>query len=1175
MIKLKLLSFLFLVLIGTKTFSQKGDVKSLTLDVNRGALNYTGPATGFEFSGVEFRYQFVNCGGDVQLGIGYTKSANFTAFMMDGQRYYKGTVDEIAPGMWPTASNVSIDEVQADLYYGSTFLGKVNLNYIVGNFGGCFGETFDVLKQVGKDPKKEEYKNNVNNFRLTNVVVLRGDATGDRSLKVASALKADKKKKENSAQADSHLRYGHVEYGIGNYKKAKEHYQKAYALTQNPNTLKLIEDTDKAITHKAEQERLQKEAAANQNSTSSASQSSSSIGPVLTSTSTTTGKTATSQRKSTPSSQSSSKSNSASKDVYKKAEEAGKTLRQMEYEREAYIRQQREKLKYATNPGAYYLEKSGAWDSYNKLIDQIEQRDRKTEEQLDREWRERQRRQRLARIRQQEENARQDALAKQRAEYFYALPSNELPYNGINSSHNKLYYFFYHYTGGLRDLENINVSNVFAIGQYPDGSWPDSKEIMEDIYKVSIDPRKYTNVYHDIVGYFQSESEALSAYTAFKNKLNALDLHVKSLYYQGENANVVYGGNEAVKPINQLFAKAATLFNQKNYPEALKIYKEGLKQNGGNFNKGLFMNTDMEAIGYIHYLQKNHAESKKWFEKAAENGSVYSLRTLSQMYFSGIGSEKNPEKAITYLSKAVELGDLQSESDLALYYFNNNHPLLAEKIMVQVANNWDQPMEVRNRFKLLLAKAFAYGQNGFLKIIDRSKDYFSELVFDQKVLEAQYEYAMVSVDVGLWSSCLIPPLQDVINNPEQPEDKRNNCRVVMADAILFKHERTKKCNTTIDRAMEQYLILKEKGYDVDDRLGLCYLEKKNSLKAFDIHKDGIYSGFYHYDGKDVPQDYAKAVAVWEQQSSQYPEANIFLAVAHFTGKGFPKNEQLAKDLFQEAYEEADEEEFMEYYNNNFKLFLRHFPEFMKDHDALNSFLGEENPSVAKTNETIQDGKEQSPYDAISKAMRTNPYTEMQGYYFAFKGDKMALLDSVYNFVVPFKYESIELVGRGAKGIVRLNGKYGALDKIGVETIPPKYEALKMDEDDDKYIVAKLNGKYGHIDNHGNIKTPFMYERADFFYNGLAEVKLNGKVGYINIANQMVIRNQFEDGYAFIGSAGVTAAKKNGKWGYIDREGKTVIPFKFHEAGYFHSGKAWVKDSKGEGFYIDMKGKKIK
>src|SRR5690606_23574113 len=129
----------------------------------------------------------------------------------------------------------------------------------------------------------------------------------------------------------------------------------------------------------------------NQNSTSSASQSSSSIGPALTSTSTTTGKTATSQRKSTPSSQSSSKSNSASKDVYKKAEEAGKTLRQMEYEREAYIRQQREKLKYATNPGAYYLEESGAWDSYNKLIDQIEQRDRKSEEQLDREWRERQR----------------------------------------------------------------------------------------------------------------------------------------------------------------------------------------------------------------------------------------------------------------------------------------------------------------------------------------------------------------------------------------------------------------------------------------------------------------------------------------------------------------------------------------------------------------------------------------------------------------------------------------------------------------------------------------------------------------------------------------------------------------------------------------------------------------
>src|SRR5690606_17996950 len=42
-------------------------------------------------------------------------------------------------------------------------------------FAGCFGETFNVLKDVGLDPTKKEYRENLDKFELRNTWVLRGD----------------------------------------------------------------------------------------------------------------------------------------------------------------------------------------------------------------------------------------------------------------------------------------------------------------------------------------------------------------------------------------------------------------------------------------------------------------------------------------------------------------------------------------------------------------------------------------------------------------------------------------------------------------------------------------------------------------------------------------------------------------------------------------------------------------------------------------------------------------------------------------------------------------------------------------------------------------------------------------------------------------------------------------
>jgi hypothetical protein len=51
--------------------------------------------------------------------------------------------------------------------------------------------------------------------------------------------------------------------------------------------------------------------------------------------------------------------------------------------------------------------------------------------------------------------------------------------------------------------------------------------------------------------------------------------------------------------------------------------------------------------------------------------------------------------------------------------------------------------------------------------------------------------------------------------------------------------------------------------------------------------------------------------------------------------------------------------------------------------------------------------------------------------------------------------------------------------------------------------VKLNGKYGFIDKDGNEVINLIYEEASDFYNGYSLVKLNGEVFYINKSGKRV------------------------------------------------------------------------
>ena len=170
---------------------------------------------------------------------------------------------------------------------------------------------------------------------------------------------------------------------------------------------------------------------------------------------------------------------------------------------------------------------------------------------------------------------------------------------------------------------------------------------------------------------------------------------------------------------------------------------------------------------------------------------------------------------------------------------------------------------------------------------------------------------------------------------------------------------------------------------------------------------------------------------------------------------------------------------------------------------------------------------------------------------------------------PLKYDYAWSFSEGLAK-VKLNEKYGFIDKTDKVVIPIKYDyAWSFSEG---LAKVKLNGKYGFIDKSGKVVIPIKYDYAGDFSEGLAKVELNGKWGFIDKTGKVVIL--LKSDYAWSFSEGLASkVELNEKYGFIDKTGEVVIPIKYDGAGSFSEGLAWVELNGKEGF-IDKSGKVV-
>ena len=129
------------------------------------------------------------------------------------------------------------------------------------------------------------------------------------------------------------------------------------------------------------------------------------------------------------------------------------------------------------------------------------------------------------------------------------------------------------------------------------------------------------------------------------------------------------------------------------------------------------------------------------------------------------------------------------------------------------------------------------------------------------------------------------------------------------------------------------------------------------------------------------------------------------------------------------------------------------------------------------------------------------------------------LKSTGEVIIPAKYDATWNFREGLAH-VRLNGKFGFIDKTGKEVIPLKYDIVDFFNEGLAPValgaVENLNGKYGFIDKDGNEVIPIKYDFASAFNEGLAVVELNKKIGFIDKADRVVIPLKYDWAYLFAG-----------------------------------------------------------
>ena len=117
-----------------------------------------------------------------------------------------------------------------------------------------------------------------------------------------------------------------------------------------------------------------------------------------------------------------------------------------------------------------------------------------------------------------------------------------------------------------------------------------------------------------------------------------------------------------------------------------------------------------------------------------------------------------------------------------------------------------------------------------------------------------------------------------------------------------------------------------------------------------------------------------------------------------------------------------------------------------------------------------------------------------------------------------------------------------------------------------------DGRIGYVGKDGQPAFEATFDVGESFSEGRAAVLIDDAWGYIDRSGGVVIAPQFERALTF--SDGLAAVRRGGRWGYIDPSGRAVITPAYQQARPFRGPLALITDASGS-HYIERQGRVVR
>ena len=214
--------------------------------------------------------------------------------------------------------------------------------------------------------------------------------------------------------------------------------------------------------------------------------------------------------------------------------------------------------------------------------------------------------------------------------------------------------------------------------------------------------------------------------------------------------------------------------------------------------------------------------------------------------------------------------------------------------------------------------------------------------------------------------------------------------------------------------------------------------------------------------------------------------------------------------------------------------------------------------------------------------------ENRGYYNTVVGIKhnaYGAINDAGKIIAPFKYDEVTLADEEDKTfpeknycflIVRLNGKYGAIDTLGNVICAPVYN--EVGPLTPHVVKIKKDGLWGWVDiKTGKVLQSPKYQSADKSYalEGAVEIKQAGKVGLAAEDGAVIVPPDYSS-FDYLGYEGSTyfGYTTHGKSGVMDKNGKPVTRAIYDQCGRGPSANLFAVTLNGKIGMVNAEGANV-